>query len=82
MRKMEKYVGSETDYLRRFMVADESQCEKACLSEHKCVAVSSIKIWVTYRCILYDRVDPWSLLPKDNSNYYGKICRNGRLNFG
>ena len=79
MRKKEYYVGSETNYLRRIMVADESQCEKACLVEPQCVAVSSTNIWVTYRCLLYESIDPWSLLPKDNSNFYQKICRDGKF---
>ena len=81
MRIMKNQVGSETSYLRRFMVADESQCGKACLLEPECVAVSNIKIWVTYLyvCLLYDRVDSWSFSPKDSSNFYWKTCRNGEI---
>ena len=79
MRKMENYVGSDTKFLRQFMVTDESQCEQACLMDSQCVMVSSIKIWVTYRCILYEGVDLLSLRPNENGNLYSKICRNGKF---
>ena len=79
MQKTENFVGSQTDYLRDVIVANETECELACLLDPECTAVSSIKIWVTYRCLLYDRVDPWSLMPNENSNFFGKICRNGKF---
>ena len=79
MRKLQGYVGSETNYHRYIEAIEDSVCSKACLGDLSCVGFSSIKLVDnTYKCLLYDSQEQTSTVQKDESSFWKKVCPNGK----